>query len=78
MISERFTEALTFTTRLHANQTRKGSGVPYIAHLLGVASIVLEHGGNEEEAIAYKNAPADVDSSFFPNTNPIGFGNFLR
>lgn len=52
MLSERFTEALTYATHLHANQTRKGSGVPYIAHLLGVASIALEYGANEDEAIA--------------------------
>ncbi len=51
-LSERFTEALTFATQLHANQIRKGSGVPYIAHLLGVASIALEYGASEEEAIA--------------------------
>ncbi len=47
-----FEEALTFATRLHATQTRKGSDIPYIAHLLGVASIALDHGANEEEAIA--------------------------
>ncbi len=52
MLSERFSEALTYATRLHAKQIRKGSGVPYIAHLLGVASIALEYGANEEEAIA--------------------------
>lgn len=52
MLSERFTDALTFATQLHAEQTRKGSEVPYIAHLLGVASTVLEHGANEDEAIA--------------------------
>jgi GTP pyrophosphokinase len=52
MLSERFADALTFATRLHASQIRKGSGVPYVAHLLGVASIVLEHGANEDEAIA--------------------------
>ncbi|HEY9876056.1 MAG TPA: HD domain-containing protein [Candidatus Obscuribacterales bacterium] len=52
MLSERFTDALTFATQLHATQTRKGSGVPYIAHLLAVASIALEHGANEDEAIA--------------------------
>ncbi|MGQ4647659.1 HD domain-containing protein [Lyngbya aestuarii] len=51
-LSERFIEALTFASELHANQTRKGSGIPYIAHLLGVASIALEHGANENEAIA--------------------------
>ena len=52
MLSERFTDALTFATHLHANQTRKGGSVPYIAHLLGVASIALEYGANEDEAIA--------------------------
>ena len=52
MLSERFSEALTYATCLHAKQIRKGSGVPYIAHLLGVASIALEYGANEEEAIA--------------------------
>ncbi|MBD2446056.1 bifunctional (p)ppGpp synthetase/guanosine-3',5'-bis(diphosphate) 3'-pyrophosphohydrolase [Nostoc sp. FACHB-152] len=52
MLSDRFTQALTYATELHANQVRKGSGVPYIAHLLGVASIALEYGANEDEAIA--------------------------
>ncbi|MBE9003518.1 HD domain-containing protein [Fortiea sp. LEGE XX443] len=52
MLFDRFTAALTYATELHANQVRKGSGVPYIAHLLGVASIALEYGANEDEAIA--------------------------
>ena len=52
MLSERFTAALTYATQLHASQVRKGSGVPYITHLLGVASIALEYGANEDEAIA--------------------------
>nr|WP_199292143.1 HD domain-containing protein [Coleofasciculus sp. FACHB-712] len=52
ILSQRFTDALTFATALHANQIRKGSGVPYISHLLGVTSIALEHGANEDEAIA--------------------------
>jgi GTP pyrophosphokinase len=52
MLSNRFTDALTFATQLHAEQTRKGGGIPYIAHLLGVTSIALEHGANEDEAIA--------------------------
>ena len=52
MLSERFSEALTYATHLHAKQVRKGSGVPYIAHLLGVASIALEYGAKEDEAIA--------------------------
>ena len=52
MLSQRFTQALIFATELHADQKRKGSGVPYIAHLLAVSSIVLDYGGNEDEAIA--------------------------
>ena len=45
-------DAAAFALRIHGAQTRKGSAVPYISHLLGVASLVLEHGGDEEQAIA--------------------------
>ena len=51
-LTERFEAALVYATRLHAYQTRKISGVPYIAHLLSVAALVLEAGGSEDEAIA--------------------------
>ena len=52
MLSNRFNQALTFAAELHAQQQRKGSGVPYVAHLLGVTSLALEYGANEDEAIA--------------------------
>jgi len=51
-LTERFEQALIFGTRLHANQVRKGSGIPYISHLLAVASLVMENGGTEDEVIA--------------------------
>jgi (p)ppGpp synthase/HD superfamily hydrolase len=51
-LTEKFETALVYATRLHANQTRKISGVPYVAHLLSVAALVLEAGGTEEETIA--------------------------
>jgi len=51
-LSHRFSEALAYTAVLHAEQKRKSSGEPYLAHLLAVAAIVMEHGGNEDEAIA--------------------------
>jgi (p)ppGpp synthase/HD superfamily hydrolase len=51
-LSERFEEALVFAARAHAEQVRKGTPIPYAAHLLAVAALVLEHGGSEEEAIA--------------------------
>jgi hypothetical protein len=50
-LSAKFELALQYAVLVHAHQSRKGSGVPYIAHLLGVASIALENGGNEDEAI---------------------------
>lgn len=52
MNTPRFREALLYAAQLHATQVRKGSGTPYVAHLLAVAAIVLEHGGDEDEAIA--------------------------
>jgi (p)ppGpp synthase/HD superfamily hydrolase len=36
----------------HGGQTRKGSGVPYVSHLLQVAGMVLEHGGDVSQAVA--------------------------
>ena len=52
MHSSRFTEALSYAVRLHVGQVRKGSSVPYLAHLLGVTALVLEAGCDEEVAIA--------------------------
>jgi (p)ppGpp synthase/HD superfamily hydrolase len=51
-LSSRFEEALVFAVQLHSHQMRKGSGVPYVSHLLSVAALVLEDGGSEDEAIA--------------------------
>ena len=50
-LSPRFDQALHYAALVHAGQLRKGTGVPYLAHLLGVASIALEYGAGEEEAI---------------------------
>jgi (p)ppGpp synthase/HD superfamily hydrolase len=52
LLSPDFAEALTFATHLHSAQTRKGTESPYVSHLLRVAGLVLEYGGNEDEAIA--------------------------
>jgi (p)ppGpp synthase/HD superfamily hydrolase len=51
-LGPRFTRALELAFELHAGQTRKGSGVPYFGHLLGVTSIIIETGSSEDEAIA--------------------------
>jgi len=44
--------ALVYANQKHAGHLRKGTDIPYISHLLQVAGIVLEYGGNEEQAIA--------------------------
>lgn len=51
-LTERFERALIHATRLHRDQKRKGSGVPYVSHLLAVCELTLEYGGDEDEAIA--------------------------
>jgi (p)ppGpp synthase/HD superfamily hydrolase len=51
-LSQCFDDALAFTARLHATQTRKGTDIPYISHLLAVSGLVITHGGDEDEAIA--------------------------
>jgi len=52
ILSSRFTDALTYAASLHANQRRKITHEPYLAHLLAVTALVLEYGGGEDEAIA--------------------------
>jgi (p)ppGpp synthase/HD superfamily hydrolase len=51
-LTERFAQALAYAERLHRTQTRKGNDIPYVAHLLAVCATVLEHGGDEDVAIA--------------------------
>lgn len=52
LLDLRFQEALRFAVELHAAQSRKGTSIPYIGHLLGVCSIVIDAGGSEDEVIA--------------------------
>ena len=52
ILSTKFDDALAFAVDLHREQPRKGTGVPYVSHLLSVAALVLEHGGSEDQAIA--------------------------
>jgi len=50
-LSRKFEEALVYASVVHAGQIRKATGIPYIGHLLGVASIAFEYGADENEAI---------------------------
>ena len=51
-LTERFARAVDYARTAHTGQTRKGTAIPYITHLLGVAALVLEFGGDEDQAIA--------------------------
>lgn len=51
-LGDRFNDALVYAATLHREQVRKGTTIPYVTHLMATASIVLEHGGGEDEAIA--------------------------
>lgn len=50
-LTDRFSQALTFAFNAHQKQIRKQGNIPYISHLMAVSSLVLEAGGNENEAI---------------------------
>ncbi len=51
-LGPRFSSALAYAAELHGDQARKGTAIPYVAHLLAVAAIVIEYGGDEDQAIA--------------------------
>jgi (p)ppGpp synthase/HD superfamily hydrolase len=52
VLSPRFEQALIYACVIHSGQVRKGTQIPYLAHLLSVAGLALEYGADEDEAIA--------------------------
>lgn len=52
MRSQRYSRAVDYATSAHAGQVRKGTTIPYIVHPISVSNLVLEHGGDEDQAIA--------------------------
>ena len=52
VLTDRFDRALLYATHVHGGQVRKGTTIPYVAHLLAVAATVLEYAGSEDMAIA--------------------------
>lgn len=61
LLTHRFTEAVDFARVAHCAQVRKGTRIPYLSHLLAVASLVIEHDGDEDAAVAavLHDAPED-------------------
>jgi (p)ppGpp synthase/HD superfamily hydrolase len=86
LLTKRFDAALHYATRHHARQLRKGTPVPYAAHLLAAASLVLEMEGDEDEAIGAllhdvvedgggSRALAEIDEAFGPAVAQIVLDN---
>jgi (p)ppGpp synthase/HD superfamily hydrolase len=71
VLTHRFVDALGYAAELHLRQRRKGKGQPYVGHLLGVAAIVIQHGGGEDEAIAALLHDAVEDQGGLPRLGEI-------
>jgi (p)ppGpp synthase/HD superfamily hydrolase len=70
-LSDRFDQALQRACELHRSQFRKGTEIPYLSHLLAVASLVLEDGGDEDQAIAALLHDAVEDQGGRPTLDSI-------
>src|SRR5581483_6780886 len=71
-LTDRFDSAFLLAHSLHRNQPRKKTDIPYISHLLAVTAIVLEAGGDEDQAIAALLHDAVEDQGGEPTRNEIG------
>lgn len=71
-LTRQFDGALTYAADLHRTETRKGGDIPYLGHLLSVASLVIEAGGSETQAIAALLHDAAEDQGGEPILAEIG------
>lgn len=78
-LTSRFADALAYAFKIHSGQTRKGSDTPYVAHLMSVAALALEHGASEDEAIAALLHDAIEDQGGMPTREEISrrFGSLV-
>lgn len=74
MLSERFFIAFRLAVESHEGQVQKSRGAPYIFHPMAVASIILEHGGSEDVAIAGLLHDVIEDADVAPELVERGFG----
>lgn len=49
--TNRYTAAVDYARVAHASQVKKGTSIAYLSHLLGVSSLVIDYGGDEDQAI---------------------------
>jgi (p)ppGpp synthase/HD superfamily hydrolase len=80
LLTARFQRAFELASQIHATQLRKGTTIPYMAHLMSVAALVLEYGGREDAAIAALLHDAVEDSDDGAQTEArirAGFGDHV-
>jgi (p)ppGpp synthase/HD superfamily hydrolase len=79
-LSERFDRALDLAHELHRTQVRKGTQIPYVAHLMSVSALVAENGGNEDQVIAALLHDAVEDQGGEPTAQRIreAFGDVVH
>ncbi len=73
-LTKRFDDALIFALVAHAGHFRRGTEIPYASHLLAVASIVMDYGGNEDEAVAALLHDSVEDCGIDPEQMRARFG----
>jgi (p)ppGpp synthase/HD superfamily hydrolase len=82
LLGNDFTRALTLAADLHRHHLRKDTEIPYLSHLLSVAVLVLEDGGDEEEAVAallhdaledcrHRIGPEEIGEDFSPRVRAL-------
>ncbi len=78
LLSQEFEAALLYAAEAHREQVRKGSGVPYLSHLLQVAGLALEHGADEQVAIGALLHDVVEDTPASPEDIEQRFGKRVR
>ena len=73
-LTDRYDAAVAWARELHAEQTRKGTTIPYLSHLLAVSARVLEDGGDEDQAIAGLLHDSIEDQGVTPDEIDARFG----
>jgi (p)ppGpp synthase/HD superfamily hydrolase len=71
VLTDRYAQAVAYASIIHATDTRKGTNISYMSHLLGVSSLVIEAGGDEDEAIAGLLHDAVEDAGGLPRLEDI-------
>jgi (p)ppGpp synthase/HD superfamily hydrolase len=71
VLTDKYAQAFAYASAIHATDTRKGTNIAYMSHLLGVSALVIEAGGDEDEAIAGLLHDAVEDAGGLPRLEDV-------